>query len=454
MDLAAFVRRPRRRHRSARAGRKGRPGGRAGRDLTRDAVLDNITLYWLTNTGVSAARLYWENKAGLLRSEERSIPSAISVFPDERYQAPRSWAERAYPDNLIHYNQLDEAGTSRPGNSPSCSRRRCERPSGRSVPDASDPAPATFLRWGDGWLNSEPLGPTELRGHVVLVDFWTLTCINWLRQEPYVRAWSQAYRDEGLVVIGVHTPEFSFEHEIDRFGCRYRSERSTTRSHSTTTTGSGRRSTTTTGRRCTSSTPKASSATSTSARGATRSPSASSSSCWASSANSSPSTGRRRGRGRLGAAGYAGDLSRIRARRELRFAGRRGPATGARTRSRSTCASTTGRSPESGRSARARRARPGRREHRLPLPCTRRAPRAVIRRPRADSLPRAARRRGPERSHGVDVDGTGTGCSRTDASISSCARPAWSRAHARDHVPRAGRRGVRVHVRVGHSPRR
>ena len=66
------------------------------------------------------------------------------------------------------------------------------------------------------WLNTEPLGPDQLRGHVVLVDFWTLTCINWLRTEPYVRAWSQAYRDDGLIVIGVHTPEFSFEHEIDR----------------------------------------------------------------------------------------------------------------------------------------------------------------------------------------------------------------------------------------------
>ena len=65
------------------------------------------------------------------------------------------------------------------------------------------------------WLNSEPLGPAQLGGYVVLVNFWTLTCINWLRQEPYVRAWSQAYRDEGLVVIGVHTPEFSFEHDID-----------------------------------------------------------------------------------------------------------------------------------------------------------------------------------------------------------------------------------------------
>ncbi|HET8823061.1 MAG TPA: hypothetical protein VFM57_16095 [Thermoleophilaceae bacterium] len=66
-----------------------------------------------------------------------------------------------------------------------------------------------------GWLNTEPLGPAELRGHVVLVNFWTLTCINWLRQEPYVRAWSRAYRDDGLLVVGIHTPEFSFEHDID-----------------------------------------------------------------------------------------------------------------------------------------------------------------------------------------------------------------------------------------------
>jgi thiol-disulfide isomerase/thioredoxin len=65
------------------------------------------------------------------------------------------------------------------------------------------------------WLNSEPLGPAELRGRVILVNFWTLTCINWLRQEPYVRAWSEAYRDDGLIVIGVHSPEFSFEHDVD-----------------------------------------------------------------------------------------------------------------------------------------------------------------------------------------------------------------------------------------------
>jgi pimeloyl-ACP methyl ester carboxylesterase len=79
-------------------------------DLTRDDLLDNITLYWLTNTGVSAARLYWENTADLFDAKAITIPFAISVFPDELYQAPRGWAERAYPDNLIHYHQLDRGG--------------------------------------------------------------------------------------------------------------------------------------------------------------------------------------------------------------------------------------------------------------------------------------------------------------------------------------------------------
>src|SRR5258708_1444267 len=64
---------------------------------TRDDILDNITLYWLTNTGVSSARLYWENKADFFDAKNISIPFAISAFPDELYQAPRSWAERAYP---------------------------------------------------------------------------------------------------------------------------------------------------------------------------------------------------------------------------------------------------------------------------------------------------------------------------------------------------------------------
>jgi pimeloyl-ACP methyl ester carboxylesterase len=78
--------------------------------LSRDDLLDNITLYWLTNTGISAARLYWENKADFFDAKPITIPYAISVFPDELYQAPRSWAERAYPHNLIYYNKLDRGG--------------------------------------------------------------------------------------------------------------------------------------------------------------------------------------------------------------------------------------------------------------------------------------------------------------------------------------------------------
>jgi pimeloyl-ACP methyl ester carboxylesterase len=84
--------------------------GHSPGEVTRDDLLDNITLYWLTNTGISSARLYWENKAAFFEAKKISIPFAISVFPDELYQAPRSWAERAYPDNLIHYNQLDKGG--------------------------------------------------------------------------------------------------------------------------------------------------------------------------------------------------------------------------------------------------------------------------------------------------------------------------------------------------------
>ena len=78
-------------------------------ELTRDEVLDNITLYWLTNTGVSASRLYWEYKGGFFNAKGVNIPVAVSVFPSEQYQAPRSWTERAYP-NLIHFNEVDRGG--------------------------------------------------------------------------------------------------------------------------------------------------------------------------------------------------------------------------------------------------------------------------------------------------------------------------------------------------------
>jgi pimeloyl-ACP methyl ester carboxylesterase len=78
-------------------------------ELTRDEILDNITLYWLTNTGVSASRLYWEYKGGFFNAKGVSIPVAVTVFPSEQYQAPRTWAERAYP-NLIHFNEVDRGG--------------------------------------------------------------------------------------------------------------------------------------------------------------------------------------------------------------------------------------------------------------------------------------------------------------------------------------------------------
>src|SRR5687768_15271807 len=78
-------------------------------ELTRDEILDNITLYWLTNTGVSASRLYWEYKGGFFNAKGVSIPVAVSVFPGEQYQAPRSWTERAYP-KLIYYNRVDKGG--------------------------------------------------------------------------------------------------------------------------------------------------------------------------------------------------------------------------------------------------------------------------------------------------------------------------------------------------------
>ena len=78
-------------------------------ELTREEILDNITLYWLTNTGVSASRLYWEYRGGFFNAKGVSIPVAMTVFPSEQYQAPRSWAEKAYP-NLIYFNEVDKGG--------------------------------------------------------------------------------------------------------------------------------------------------------------------------------------------------------------------------------------------------------------------------------------------------------------------------------------------------------
>jgi hypothetical protein len=97
-------------------------------DLTRGDVLDDFTLYWLTNTGTSAARFYWELHFSLYNGANVSVPAAVSVFPGENYQAPRSWAERAY-HKLIYFNELDKADTMRPGNSRSSFRKKFARAS-------------------------------------------------------------------------------------------------------------------------------------------------------------------------------------------------------------------------------------------------------------------------------------------------------------------------------------
>ena len=77
--------------------------------LTRDDVLDNVTYYWFTNTAVSSARLYWESKLAFFAPKGVAVPTAVSAFPDELYQAPKSWTEKAYP-KLIYYNKLDKGG--------------------------------------------------------------------------------------------------------------------------------------------------------------------------------------------------------------------------------------------------------------------------------------------------------------------------------------------------------
>ena len=93
-------------------------------------------------------------------------------------------------------------------------------PAGLHTASARLPVEGELASFGGatGWINSQPLTPAGLRGQVVLVDFWTYTCINWLRQLPYLRAWAGKYSGQGLVVVGVHTPEFPFEHDAGNVG--------------------------------------------------------------------------------------------------------------------------------------------------------------------------------------------------------------------------------------------
>ena len=305
------------------------------------------------------------------------------------------------------------------------------------------------------WLNSEPLGPAELRGHVVLVNFWTLTCINWLRQEPYVRAWSQAYRDDGLVVIGVHTPEFSFEHEIDRVRQAIKEREidypvavdndydDLERVRQPLLAGAllhrqGRHHPRPALRRRTLRAIRA------------RHPAAARRRARARLRR----RGRRRSASRLGPPADARDLSRLRAQRAL-LVSRTAPRSTnpAPTSSPSGCASTTGRlagewtigrenvvlDHAGGSIAYRFHARDA---HLVLSPGAR----------RADPLPRAPRRRGPgpvtrrRRRRGRKRRAPG----RPPVPARAPARRG-PRANASDHVPRARRRGVRVHLRVART---
>jgi thiol-disulfide isomerase/thioredoxin len=119
------------------------------------------------------------------------------------------------------------------------------------------------------WLNSEPLTPEGLRGRVVLVDFWTYTCVNWLRTLPYVRAWAAKYAGAGLTVVGVHTPEFGFEGNVDNVIEQSRNLGVEYPVAIDNDYAVGAPSPTASGRRCTSPMPRAASGTTTSARAST-----------------------------------------------------------------------------------------------------------------------------------------------------------------------------------------
>jgi hypothetical protein len=177
---------------------RGEPVG----NLIRDEVLDNITLTWVMNTGISSGRLYWENTLDFFDAKGVTVPAAVSVFPRELYQAPRSWTEQAYP-NLVYFNELDKGNHFAAWQEPELSRPRCARRSGHCVETAPGsaggvrrrdprsrrcemslfglrrhaPLPAEGYMPGfdgaTGWLNSPPLTAEDLRGKVVLVDFWS-----------------------------------------------------------------------------------------------------------------------------------------------------------------------------------------------------------------------------------------------------------------------------------------
>jgi thiol-disulfide isomerase/thioredoxin len=192
----------------------GQPGG-----LSRDDVLDNVTHYWLTNTAISAARLYWESKLPFFDVKGVELPVGVTVFPDELYPGSVELGGAGVPQarplqqgrrgrSLRRLGAAPDVVSGAAGDLPVVAvTTMAELPVEGVLPD---------LDGATAWLNSAPLTPDGLRGRVVVVQFCTFSCVNWLRTVPYVKAWAGKYRDDGLVVIGVHSPEFPFEHDLDK----------------------------------------------------------------------------------------------------------------------------------------------------------------------------------------------------------------------------------------------
>ena len=138
----------------------------AAGELTRDEILDNITLYWLTNTGVSSSRLYWEYKGGFFNAKGVKIPVAVTVFPSEQYQAPRSWTERAYP-KLIYYNQVAQGrALRRLGAADDFSSRNCAPRSSRCAETSHDTQSVLTVASAHALLvvgSGSPLAPRQPR---------------------------------------------------------------------------------------------------------------------------------------------------------------------------------------------------------------------------------------------------------------------------------------------------
>src|SRR5687767_4907890 len=164
------------------------------------------------------------------------VPSGPSHHPGRTGKRPDRHRRRRFPFHLVRVRnrswrcgsvrRLRRAGS--PGQ-----RQRRVMAARWSVPAGLHPAPVRLPVEGElppldgatGWLNSPPLSVADLRGRVVVVGFWTYTCINWLRQLPYLRAWAAKYAGHGLVVVGVHTPEFTFETDVENIDRAVRESR-------------------------------------------------------------------------------------------------------------------------------------------------------------------------------------------------------------------------------------